>query len=303
MPQPNAAANRRPSKFSPRRLLWLLPALLLAAVPLVVLAQANPPHFFAGTVTIDGGTAPEGTRIAAMIGGQEVTSTTVANSRYTLKVPGATGQIIAFTVGEWYAEESAAFVQGQRTLLNLTGVYGRSTSPAPTPTPTPRTMPTPRNCAGQPPPPHFFIGTASLNGRPAANGTVIAALIDGQPVVTAAATNGSYSLRVEQCNTALNGIARQFYRRRGRHRADRRLESGRTHPPEPCGLRPPHAYARQLHFSISPAPLLHRNGHSERPARPQRHDDRRADWRAANGLRRSNRRFLFLAGAAMQHPA
>ena len=217
MPQTPAAPNRRPSKFSPRLLLWLLPALaLLAAVPLViVLAQAPPPNFFTGTVTIEGAIAPNGTRVAAMINGQEVASATVSNGRYQFQVPSAAGQTIAFKVGEWYAEESALFIQGGRTSLNLTVVGGRSTSPvptpAPTPTPTPRPTSTPRNCAGQPPPPHFFIGLVSLNGQPAPSGTLITALVDGQEVVTMAVTSaGSYQLRVEQCNTPLNGKSVSF---------------------------------------------------------------------------------------------
>ena len=140
MPQTAAAPHHRLPRFGLRRPRWLLgliPALLLlTALPLAALAQPNPPHFFAGTVTINGAAAPDGTTVAALIGGQEVASTAVKGGRYSLKVPGSAGQAIAFTVGEWSAEESANFEQGQRTPLNLTASGRPAATPPPGPTPT-----------------------------------------------------------------------------------------------------------------------------------------------------------------------
>ena len=40
--------------------------------------------------------------------------------------------------------------------------------------------------------PHAFLGSATVNGSPAADGTVVAALVDGQQVVAKPVTGGSY---------------------------------------------------------------------------------------------------------------
>ena len=171
MPQIPAAANRR-------LLLWLLPALMvLAAVPLMVLAQSTPPHFFTGTVAIDDETAPDGTRIAAMTGGQEAASITVSDGHYEILVPGAAGQTVAFWVNGVPASETAAWQPGAREILNLT--VG--------------------SCAGFAR--HHFRGTAQVNGRPAADGMALTARIGGQEVAQTAVAVGSYSLSVQQCNT------------------------------------------------------------------------------------------------------
>lgn len=214
MPQSTAAPNRRLPRFGlrrPRLLLGLLAALLLlAALPLVALAQVNsPPHLFTGTVAIEGDAAPDGTRVAATIGGQEVASTTVgegsvSSGRYLLKVPGSAGQTISFTVGGMDTGQIAVWSSGSTDVLNL---EADSSGTAATPTP----MPTREICATQPPPPNVFIGTATLNGQPAASGTMIAALLDGREVAAAAVKDGgSYQLRVQQCNTPLAGQTISF---------------------------------------------------------------------------------------------
>ena len=175
MPQTAATPNRRLPRLGlrrPRLLLGLLAALLLlAALPLAVLAQPAPPHFFAGTVTINGNAAPNGTIVAAMIGGQEAASTTVANGRYALKVPGSAGQAITFTVGEVYAEESANFQQGQRTPLNLTASGRPAATPAPGPTPTaipPTPAPRPTPAPPAPTPTPYPTPAPTPEPRPAA---------------------------------------------------------------------------------------------------------------------------------------
>ena len=183
--------------------------LLLAALPLAALAQPAPPHFFTGTVTINGEAASDSTRVAATIGGQEVASTTVgegsiSSGRYVLKIPGSAGQTISFTVGGMDTGQTAIWRSGSTDILNLAADSSRT---AATPTP----IPTRVICATQPPPPNVFIGTATLNGQPAASGTMIAALVDGQEVAAAAATaGGSYQLRVQQCNTPLAGKTISF---------------------------------------------------------------------------------------------
>ena len=40
--------------------------------------------------------------------------------------------------------------------------------------------------------PHGFLGSATVNGSPAANGTVVAALVDGQQVAAKSVTGGTY---------------------------------------------------------------------------------------------------------------
>ena len=40
--------------------------------------------------------------------------------------------------------------------------------------------------------PHAFLGSATVNGSPAANGTVVAALVDGQQVAAKSVTGGTY---------------------------------------------------------------------------------------------------------------
>jgi hypothetical protein len=40
--------------------------------------------------------------------------------------------------------------------------------------------------------PHAFLGSATVNGFPAADGTVVAALVDGQQMAATSVTGGSY---------------------------------------------------------------------------------------------------------------
>ena len=54
--------------------------------------------------------------------------------------------------------------------------------------------------------PHAFLGLATINGSPAADGTVVAALVDGQQVVAKSVSGGSYPvLLVEPANDSFAG--------------------------------------------------------------------------------------------------
>lgn len=46
-------------------------------------------------------------------------------------------------------------------------------------------------------PPHVFLGSATINGSPAADGTVVAALVDGRQVAATTVSSGSYVVEVE----------------------------------------------------------------------------------------------------------
>ncbi len=54
--------------------------------------------------------------------------------------------------------------------------------------------------------PHAFLGLATINGSPAVNGTVVAALVDGRQIVAKSVSGGSYPvLLVEPANDSFVG--------------------------------------------------------------------------------------------------
>jgi hypothetical protein len=54
--------------------------------------------------------------------------------------------------------------------------------------------------------PHAFLGSATVNGSPAASGTVVAALVDGQQVAAKSVTGGTYPvLLVEPSGESFDG--------------------------------------------------------------------------------------------------
>jgi len=106
-----------------RSLVLIIVVLLMVALPDATLAQENPPHFFTGTVTIDGVLAPNGTVITALIDGIEQGSTSVGSGgAYTLLVSQGAGTGITFKIGNLDANETATWEQGGATALNLTAV-------------------------------------------------------------------------------------------------------------------------------------------------------------------------------------
>ena len=55
----------------------------------------------------------------------------------------------------------------------------------------------PSVASAPPAPPHLFLGSATFDGNPAADGTAVAALVDGQQVVAEPVSGGSYTIMVE----------------------------------------------------------------------------------------------------------
>ena len=59
--------------------------------------------------------------------------------------------------------------------------------------------------------PHAFLGSATINGSPAADGTVVAALVDGRQVAAKSVSGGSYPvLLVEPANDSFVGKTVRF---------------------------------------------------------------------------------------------
>ena len=99
---------------------------LLLAIPAVVLAQAQPPRpaVFAGTVSLDGAAAPDGTTVSAWIDGEQVASTTVTGGIYGLTIsqpPGGAfaGEEVIFMVGSSESLERGTWEADGGAELNL----------------------------------------------------------------------------------------------------------------------------------------------------------------------------------------
>lgn len=100
---------------------------MLLAIPAVVLAQAQPPRpaVFAGTVSLDGEAAADGTMVSAWIDGEEVASTTAAGGNYGLRIaqpPGGAfaGKEVIFMVGSSESLERGIWEADGSAELNLT---------------------------------------------------------------------------------------------------------------------------------------------------------------------------------------
>ena len=100
---------------------------LLLAIPAVVLAQAQPPRpaVFAGTVSLDGAAAPDGTSVSAWIDGEQVASTTASGGIYGLTIsqpPGGAfaGKEVIFMVGNSESLERGTWEADGGAELNLT---------------------------------------------------------------------------------------------------------------------------------------------------------------------------------------
>jgi hypothetical protein len=75
-----------------------------------------------------------------------------------------------------------------------------------TPTFTPTKTPSPFVVSEQRVLPHAFLGSVTVNGRPAADGTVVAALVDGKQVVAKFVSGGYYPvLLIEPNNDSFVG--------------------------------------------------------------------------------------------------
>jgi hypothetical protein len=86
--------------------------------------SANPqaaPHVFQGIATINGRRAAAGTKVTALIGGQEQASTKVhRDGEYILHIPKGNGTDIIFQVDNHPAMQTATWREGGGDVLNLT---------------------------------------------------------------------------------------------------------------------------------------------------------------------------------------
>jgi len=112
------------------RFLALVTALaLLLAIPTSVFAdQPVMPHVFVGSVTLDGVAAVDGAAVTAWIDGERVGSTNASDGGYVLQVEQFDtefkGETVSFKVSGANTTETAAWVQGEATILNLSGITG-----------------------------------------------------------------------------------------------------------------------------------------------------------------------------------
>ncbi len=97
---------------------------MMLIVPAVASAQQVPPHVFAGTVIVNGLSAPAGTMVYAVIDGVQQGSTTVASGGdYVLQVSQGSGTDISFMIDTLTAEETASWEQGGAEVLDLTAGF------------------------------------------------------------------------------------------------------------------------------------------------------------------------------------
>jgi hypothetical protein len=113
-------------------------AALTLLLPATVSAQRAIPHAFLGAATINGNPAADGTVVAALVDGRQVASETVSDGSYPVLLvePDAdsfVGKTVTFTIGGFPASETAFWIQGEVTELNL-----NASPPAGTPVPTPQ---------------------------------------------------------------------------------------------------------------------------------------------------------------------
>jgi hypothetical protein len=89
------------------------------------------------------------------------------------------GKTVTFKIGDLQATETSTWQQGGVEVINLTASSTAQGDPAAGVLATP---------PSQPQPPHVFMGTATVDGKPAPEGTVITALVDGVAAPDAVAT-------------------------------------------------------------------------------------------------------------------
>ena len=102
--------------------------LQLAVLGTAAAQQMDPPalpHQFYGTVTINGATAPDGTRVSAEVNGVEAKTGSTWEGKYgydtgdLFRMDGAAGDEVVFKVNGVVAEETGVFKSGGSTELNL----------------------------------------------------------------------------------------------------------------------------------------------------------------------------------------
>ena len=109
------------------RFLALVTALaLLLAIPTSVFAQRVPPHQFVGTVTLDGAGVVDGGAVTAWIDGEQVAAANASGGNYSIQIDQGdssyAGKTVSFKVAGADVADTAEWMQGGGTILNLVGV-------------------------------------------------------------------------------------------------------------------------------------------------------------------------------------
>ena len=124
---------------------------ILTLLPSVASAQRVIPHAFLGLATVNGNPASDGTVVAALVDGRQVVAKSVSGGSYPVLLvePDAdsfVGKTVTFTIGGIPANETALWVQGEVTQLNLTA---NPTQATPVPQATPAATATPVLVVGE----------------------------------------------------------------------------------------------------------------------------------------------------------
>ena len=129
----------------PKFLIAVAVVAFLFLMPSGVSAQRVIPHAFLGSATVNGFPAADGTVVAALVDGRQVVAKTVSGGSYPVLLvepdnDSFAGKTVTFTIGGIPANETALWVQGQVTELNLSAspaLDAPTATPVPAPTPTP----------------------------------------------------------------------------------------------------------------------------------------------------------------------
>jgi len=136
---------------SPGFLLTVAIVAILSLLPATASAQRAIPHAFLGSATINGTPAADGTVVAALVDGRQVASKTVSDGSYPVllvepEADSFVGKTVTFTIGGFAASETAFWIQGEVTELNLSA---RPPAGTQVPLPTQSELPTPVLVAGE----------------------------------------------------------------------------------------------------------------------------------------------------------
>ena len=126
---------------------------ILLSLPSAASAQKVIPHVFLGSATINGSPAADGTVVAAIVEGRQIVAKSVSDGSYPVLLvepdgENFTGKTVTFTIGGFAASETAFWIQGEVTELNLNATPAPGT-PTPTPAATAAPIPTPVLVAGE----------------------------------------------------------------------------------------------------------------------------------------------------------
>jgi len=113
------------------RFLTLVMALaLLLAIPTAVFAQKEMPHVFVGTATLNGVAAADGAAVTAWVDGDLVASTHATSGEYIVYLEQGDssfeGKTVSFKISGVIADETAAWIKGEASILNLVATSGSS---------------------------------------------------------------------------------------------------------------------------------------------------------------------------------